>query len=806
MDEPSAPKSRRRAYAGVVRRLPWPDLAVVLLLAVLCVLFFWRILTPNRADRAYFPPGDFADQFYSFTVYEASRWQEGKLPLWNPYTFSGHPFLADVQSAIFYPISLAVVLASLAVRGYFSLVALEWEAVVHFFLASLFTYLFARRRLGNRGAALVSAVTFAYGGYLTGYPPLQLAVLETDVWLPLILLCLDILFDAMLGHQKVLWSLAAGVAWGVALLAGHPQSAMYVFYVSLLYFAFRAWPWRQDWPRKLGLCALFLAVGFGLAAAQYIPSLEYMRLSVRASANYETLSGGFPLRDVIQLLIPGVVSLWSPLYVGVFPLILAGAALAARRAGLRPCIYRTRSVRRDRSVLFWGLLALGSLMLSFGRHAPVYRLFYLVVPGFSLFKSQERAAFVFSFAMALLAGYGLRSLLPQTDVKTSEVVRTSSPQTPEVWATMMRRRRGLSRVIVVLGLMAVLMTLVSFGRWVDQGLAGDSSWAAVTDRWIFLVILLALSWVVLRLMPDAGGTSRGARPIEALVRRLTQRWWMALAVALIVFDLFAVNGDTNVQPSYPVDEPGPILQALLSDPGTFRVENEWRLPGNYGDVYRLEDTWGSSPLYLRRYRDLVRTLPKERVRQLLNVKYVVTWHGDLQQPHVLAQEPKGDEQSYLHRLDQVAPRAAIVHQAEVITDDEAALQRLADPSFDPEQTVILAEPSHLPLTGGSPADSSVQVVSRQPERIVLEADLVANGLLVLSEVYYPGWRARVDGEETRLYRANYTLRAVALTPGSHRVEMIFDPLSVKAGLGLSGVTVLLSIALVAGAAGWGRRN
>ncbi|MFQ6058625.1 MAG: hypothetical protein ACE5MB_07110, partial [Anaerolineae bacterium] len=341
------------------------DLAVVALLGLLCLLFFWRIITPNPLDRGSFPPGDFHDQFYAFSVFEASQLQARRLPLWNPYTFSGHPFLADVQSAIFYPPSLITVLLSLAWCGRFSLLALEWEAMGHFFLAGLFTYLFARRLLEHRGAALVSALIFTFGGYLTSYPPQQLAVLETDVWLPLILLCLDVALERGWSRQGVAWGVAAGGAWGMALLAGHPQSAMYVFYVSLLYFAFRAASpsppglggteggpelggtegeqGRRAWGQKARLGALFLAIGFGLAAAQWLPSLEYMRLSVRASASYEQLAGGFPLGDVVQLLLPGVVSLWSPLYVGVLPLLLAGVGVITRR---------------DRQVLFWGPLAL----------------------------------------------------------------------------------------------------------------------------------------------------------------------------------------------------------------------------------------------------------------------------------------------------------------------------------------------------------------------------------------------------------------------------------------------------------------
>src|SRR5581483_9505855 len=182
------------------------DIALLLLLAGLVALFFWRVLTPNPADRAQFPPGDFTDQFYAFRLYEMRSLAAGRIPLWSENFNSGHPFLADIQSAVFYPPALANVLLNSTLFNSFSLFALELEALLHFYLAGAFTYLFARRVLlrsvGDsvqpattplspitivRISAFTAALVFTFGGYLTSYPSLQLAILETAVWLPLAL-------------------------------------------------------------------------------------------------------------------------------------------------------------------------------------------------------------------------------------------------------------------------------------------------------------------------------------------------------------------------------------------------------------------------------------------------------------------------------------------------------------------------------------------------------------------------------------------------------------------------------------------
>jgi hypothetical protein len=729
------------------------DMGVVLLLACLCLFFFWRIITPNLANRGSFPEGDFADQFYAFGVYEAQRLFSGQLPLWNPYTFSGHPFLADVQSAIFYPLSLITLLLSLPWG--FSLFALELEAIFHFFLAGLFTYLLARRLLCDCRAALVSSLVFTFGGYLTSYPSQQLAILETNVWLPLILLLLDIGLERLGGHPSgrgfLLPITFAGLAFGLALLAGHPQSALYVFYVSAIYFTFRACTNRVRWRPAVIAFGLFALLGFGLATAQLLPSLEYMRLSPRAQANYNEMSGGFPRQDPIQLLLPGSVSVMSPLYVGILPLFLAVLA---------PLL------KRNREVIFWTCLALGALLLSFGGSTFAYSLFYLFVPGFALFRSQERAAFVLSFSLALLAGYGVR-LLTQAMPKSVKA-----------------RFYGFYRFVTCLVWGALGLVFLTFYGFVDTGQVTGSIFSSALERSILLMFLLTLSLGLLYLR---------------LRRIVKERLLMSLFVVLIVFDLFTVNWDNNLQEARPEEQYGPTMltQILQGDEEVFRVYNEWRLPGNYGCVYGLEDIWGASPLYVGRYEELVYRLPIERVWQLLNVRYIITWRKALvPKTDVLYEEPKELDTTYLHRLDEYWPRAYVVHQVEVIENDDKVLERLREPEFDPRWVAILPHKPDLALPSQVEGESSVAIVERQPERMVLEVDMAANGLLVLSEVYYPGWRAYADGEEVPIYRADYVLRAVPLRAGHHRVEMVFDPLWPKVGLAVSTTTLLLAVGLI----------
>ncbi len=805
------------------------DWAALILLALLVALFFWRILTPNLADRASFPPGDFSRQFWAFATFEVRELSAGRMPLWNPYTYAGAPFWADIQSAVLYPISLLTLLLS-GPWG-FSLFALEVEAVAHFWLAGIFTYLFVRRLTRHRGAALFAAITFTFGGYLTGYPSQQLAVLETVVWLPLLLYFTDRALMDRSSETPYLRpnlsnTLAAGLVWGVILLAGHPQSAMFVFYTFILYVMFlilahrsqRGSPSTSHPTHKLptphsllptppqrgptrtcGTCAtsqvwygagvgysllrtpaLIILVGLGFSAIAWLPGLEYMRLSVRAAGLYDKMAGGFPIYDLIQMLLPGSVSFYSPLYVGVLPLLLA--------------IWVALSLRQ-RETTFWGILAAGALLLSLGGETFLYTPFYLLVPGFSIFRDQERAAFIVSFGLAVLAGYGFKHQISNQQTSHSKL------QTVVGW--------------LLIG--AVGMVILFFYGLNNAGWQNDSPFYLLLSRSVWLAILLALIWGVTKIgerrseIRDLGSGTSGKRlktgdrvqrttPYSLLPSpfSLLPTPFSLLAISyllLVTFDLFSVNWKTNLYPSLPEAQTAvpATVQAIQQDASsndTFRVYNEYRIYENYGVPYGLEDAWGASPLRLARYDALYHSLRMERLWELLNVKYVITWRKELYAPsEIIYQEPAGDDVTYVHRLSHVAPRAWLVYQVEE-AEDNAALSRLDAFDFDPSQIALVPPDTSISVEGYPPQNEigQIQIVQRTPGSTSLNVRAPAGSLLMLSEIYYPGWRATVDGQPVPIVRADYILRGVPVPAGEHHVEVFYQPVTLIWGTVISGVT------------------
>ncbi len=731
----------------------------LLLLTLLCLLFFWRDLPWAGIDYRGFAAGDFGYQFYAFASYKAERLHAGQLPLWSPYALGGHPFLADIQSAVFYPLSLLTMLVT-AVTG-FSYAALQIEAILHFPIAAAGMYLLVRRLTASRLGAWVGAVTFAFSAFLTGYAVLQLAILETVAWVPWILLALDVGVVGLTrpGRRRTAygWILLAGLLMGVALLAGHPQSAMFVFYGSIAYALFRyatvEGPGGVRPVHHIAAALLvFALVAGGIAAAQLLPSLEYMRLSSRAGLGIDAAGKGFTPYDLLQLVLPQVAVPFAALYVGALPLGLAIYALVQDAGRSHPA---TQSGRLTRYAAW---LVLVCLLLSFGALTPVYHLAYLVAPGWRLFRQQERLAVWIVFGLALLAGLAAAAL----ERWTSQGAQSSADAGGQGAGSRLQRGYGAAAAVAALFAAACFVGFVG---------GNDKLWGFAAAG-LFLASMLVLA---------------------ALAVRSRQPVWI---VALIVLDLFTLIGGQHAgdAASAVVYPRGPVTETVTADTGIFRTSDEDVLPGHAGYGYGFEDTNGISPLRLGTYDRVLREAPKPLLWRLLGVKYVLTWRQELERPaQQFGEQPgKDGKPIYAYRLEDENPRAWFAGVALVEPDADRQLQKTLDAAFDPDRQVVLdRSPAPQPSAG---CGGRIDWIARSPEHLSLRATADAPCVLVLSEIAYPGWQATVDGTAAPILTADGVLRGIALAEGEHTVELAFRPLSVTLGLVVSGATLAAVLA------------
>ena len=347
---------------------------------------------------------DVQTYFYPYWAYAAASLGDGRLPLWNPHVFMGVPFLANPQSAVFYPLNWPLYLLDPAR-------ALATALMLHVALGAIGMLALARAglRLGWPAAA-TAAAAFAFSGFFAGQME-HINQVSVAAWIPLLILSIEL---GVAGAKR--WWAAAPLIVALMMLAGHPQTA----YVGLTFGL--AWALvaglrrggntsaRQRAHGALTGLSLWLIGGIGgagLAAAQILPALDLSREGIRSGGLmfHEAVSFSLPTGEALPGLLPTFLHLPSSTefvaYVGV-----VGVALAALGA-----VHRWREPR----VALLVLAALVAILLALGPATPLFGLAHRVVPGVALFRVPARWLLVAVFALALLAAYGTEALTAAAD-------------------------------------------------------------------------------------------------------------------------------------------------------------------------------------------------------------------------------------------------------------------------------------------------------------------------------------------------------------------------------------------------------
>ena len=743
---------RRRGLAHVL---------ALVVLALLPAFAFWPLLTPNAADRRSIVPGDFSEVHYPMHRFVVASWQQHRLPLWTPAVNAGQPAVADLQfDALYPPTALTGLL--LGPAGRFSPDLLLRLEIGHLIFGELGMYLLLLRLLGRRRAAVLGdapggeyapasanipaavagAVIFGLSGYLTSYPIQDVDILQVSVWLPWAVLLLDL---ALVRRDTAL-ALLAGLPVGLAVLAGHPQALLYLAYAHLLYtlvFA-AARPRLGERLAALGRGLLALAAGLALGAAQLLPSLQLAPLTVRGNVGYDFLSGGFAPRELVGLVLRQGFGGASPAYLGPVALALAAIGLGRGVRGLR--LY---------ALLLGGL----ALLLSLGRNAPLYALAYLAAPGFNQIRDQERAIYLATFAVALLAAHGVQRL------GREQGHRAACFALP-----------GLALALAAVAVAGLLLAAPLRPGAADS--AGQTVQASLDAlAWALLLVTALIVLLGLRRQAPAAAPALG----------------VALA-GLCAVDLLAAHPGYGTQPGVAEPYPDwPIIATMQADGDRpFRVSSEGLLPadGNEGLIYGLEDVVGSTPLELSAFEAINAAERRHAISELqrfalLNVRYVVTKRTF---PTGAPLQPLGRQgEARLYRLAPAFafPRAWLVHRVSVAAGDDPwpALGRL-----DLRQEALLPAGSAIALAGGG--GDHVEVAAFAADRLDLAVHAGSPGLLVISQLHYPGWEATLDGRPAALLLADGAIDGVAVPAGDHRLLLRFAPGRFRVGVGVAGATAL----------------
>ncbi|HWP84986.1 MAG TPA: YfhO family protein [Terriglobia bacterium] len=730
------------------------------LLTLAVAAFYWRILFTGQFSVT--EDWEAANQGYAWHQFAARAIQEGILPLWNPYTFSGRSHIGEMQPGLFYPLKLPLYLWPLGQDGLLSDRLLNAYYAFSHWLAAVFMYFFAiEAGVRNRLAAMIAGLCFALGGFVGNVWGHQLW--DSALWLPLVLLLVFRALRADSGQRAVLYSALAGLALSMTLLAGGMHAAVMdtiVIVSAACYWSVRPWdagPVSARTGRAGRAVVVILTVGvvtFAAAGIQFLPSLEYAPYVYRWGSGgtalqkirYKLLTENYyePPRALFGFLFgaAGVSPAEISTYIGVLPFLLA--ILGAWQYGRRSL------------VKYLGGLGVLALVYSLGPYSLLHGVLY-VLPLLDKLREPGRFIYLTHFAIAILAGYGAQGLLE-----------------PE--AAFHRRLRWLCRALGT-GVLVVLVGL---------GIPAVYDQPPVYEWHYFSLLMLAGSWALLAYF------SAGRRSAAAA----------ALLVGFVLWDLYSFNwiirnrawearSDNDHYEN--LVEAKPLADFFHSQPGMFRVQIEGERPLhlNLGDMYAVQTTGGQAATTM--------------------IDYVEVWGGSVHGPCLVNLRyrvaPDREMEGRLvfqsgrwrvYEQPKSCPRAWIVHQAVVEPSEKRVRRRMKEPWFDPLQSAFVKEPLGVELEPAGTQPETVAYTLYQPNRLEAEVQAAARGLVVFSEIHYPGWIATVNGQPVPIHKVDSLLRGVVVEAGRSRVVMVYRPRSVLQGALLSGLAFAGTFAF----AGW----
>jgi len=759
------------------------------------------LMSPWKSDAHLFtsfthvqtPMLDPVQQYFPWRLFAVSSLKHGVIPLWNPYAFAGTPFVANLQSAVFYPPNLLFLVMPVAL-------GFTYTAALHLILAGCCMLFFLRVWGLGRWPALAGATAYMLNGYFIAWLEYPAIGLWVAVWLPLLLA----LYELALRRRSVALTALAGFIVGVQFLGGHLQVAAYVIFAFLLYAGFRTvWPAGDgndgassapnaagDTPPATVVSSIpryepllravaALSLGLLLAAGQLLPTMELAPRSHRPPASPATIQGtALPFTHLVIYFVPKFFgtaadfNYWGNLvgrpainffetsgYVGILPLLLACfGALEWRRPVTKY------------------LLALVTISLLLALGTPLYLLFFYAAPGFKQLAGVARVMYLVAFGLSALAALGLDRLLRQPF--------DSAQGRPRA------RVAGIFSVIALVFVGADLSVfrpqIIELGRAGVEPAASFPHYLAMQVA-LFLA-LLAASWIVIlaraRMRPAAFGL---------------------LCLALIVVDLFGAwvrfNPVTDPRMAFFKTAPTTLLRdradgARILSVGTSFLD--W-MPPNTPMAYSLRDIQGSDSLWWERYYHFLNAIQPgaptfawrnldSPALDLLAVRYILATRAIESRRWDLVSE----QGALVYRSRAAAARVRLVADWRVVSDAEALRAVAAGDAH------LLAAPmlSAAPAIGLEPGGvaGAAEIVADRINSVSVLCRAPAPRLLVLADPNYPGWRARIDGRPAPHLSADYVLRAAAVPSGRHLVLWQYEPTSFRLGLfgGLLGAAVLVA--------------
>lgn len=703
---------------------------------------------------------EFLGQFTGWYAVANRALDAGEWPLWNPYEHTGVPLLANYQSAPLYPPRLLHALINLHLASTIVILMKVW-------LCGMTAFCYARGiRLGLAASRFLS---FAWMLCMYNMTWTYWCEVDVSAWFPLQLLAVEWLLSERYRRGFFLLAMSATLM----LLAGHPESAFTMSVGAGIYFLIRlAMSWKRMSKPLLAPVVALGAWGAALAvcAAQILPFIEYLRHSYTLVERAGEASSEHALSTM------ALINFWVPRYFGMTQrsndeywgawinsnyntVIYGGIAIWFGVLMLFARGGAARSDLRARAIAL-AVPAVAALLVVFDH--PIVQ-FLKSIPVIGSMWSIWWFAFP-AFALPLIAALGI-----------------------EHWFSQKRSVRDIVPIV----LFSAAVTLICVAVY------------AIFHRPIHVLDGKGLEQVVQRELIVSVALAVVGLAVVAMSARLPTVA-AKLVVAWLVIDLLVAG--RGMRPTAPYDRIYPDteltdwLRAQFPPPRcALGSASSATIPDGVMQYYGIEDYLGYDGIYPKRVKVF-----RERVKMwnAMEPVFSIAYYLNLPALRLFVPEEARERFQYVTTLNGLEvykntrawPRARLVGAAKVVRDEDAMFAEMNEPGFDPASLVLLEEPFDKPLPETpSPEPGTATFVSRTPNSVTIDATASASCALVLTDQYFPGWNAYVDGVRVPVHSAYYLFRTIRLEPGAHRVEFRYEPVSFRWGLGISVAAMVMGI-------------
>lgn len=753
----------------------WPRIAALGICIIAALTLLWPLLTGQILFG-----GGRSDMFiagYSFRLFGAEEFRAtGTIPQWNPYLFGGLPFIGAMHGDIFYPTAWLRWIMPVDL-------AITWGMALHFVLAGWLTFGFARALRLSWTAAITAGVAYELTGIVASQmSPGHDGKLFVSALTPL---AFWLLLKAIRGGQR--WLFGAFSLVVALLVLGHFQMCYFLLlalgmWAIYLAFADPERPQGQNPWMTLALAAVAVTLGVGITALQGLPFLQYVPFSPRATGGPNTgwewvNAYAFPPEEIFTTLLPqfnGVLDhYWgrNPIkfhteYIGVIPLVLACCGVGAR------------GQRRLTIALLVGAVVF--LLFAAAGHTPFYRIWFEFMPMMKKMRAVGMVFFLVAFPMAILAGFGLDRLLSGEITLRRLLVLT-----------------GGVAVFALLGVTGVLQSVAELmvipQRMEQVALNAEPLRAGAVRLLLFVMLSGGAFWAV------GVGKVRGAATA-------------ALLLTVMSADLWSINRlfYTFSPRAAELFRDDPVTTALRQVTPPYRVfDAGGSYPASTLMAYRIPVAVGYHGNQLQAYDQLAgkdrgyASLQTPALLDLLALRFLILpdtmtlpgWH------RVVATERNSfGNPAVLYEQDSIPAYVRVFAAAAKVPADQV-VPTLLNPRFPHAQVLLYPDSVSLELPALTPPlpvttlRATVQQWAPGTIRIAIAGRDSAVTHLLVSENWYPDWRATVDGNAAQLYQVDGSLIGLPLPPGASEVVLRFESAGYRLGKRVSLIALLLALGL-----------